>query len=97
MSTGAKAGLGIGIAIGIIAILAIALIWLRKRKRKERVPVAGEGEKEGVHNKQREKQDKFEPDSSMIHEVNGVGRPAEADGSRHVVELDADRQGHWVK
>ncbi|KAK3641032.1 hypothetical protein LTR56_008420 [Elasticomyces elasticus] len=99
LSPGSAAGIGVGASVGGLLILAAAAWFIRRhfQSRKARAVVTSVPEKSELAGESAKRPDVQSAELGVqgtIHEVNGHGKPAEADGEAVLYELEGDWRGH---
>ncbi|KAK5680653.1 hypothetical protein LTS10_007586 [Elasticomyces elasticus] len=99
LSPGSAAGIGVGAAVGGLLMIAVATWFLRRhyQSRKARAVVTSVPEKSELAGESAKRPDVQSAELDVqgtIHEVNGQGKPAEADGMAVLYELGGDWRGH---
>ncbi|KAK3642758.1 hypothetical protein LTR56_010582 [Elasticomyces elasticus] len=99
LSPGSAAGIGVGASIGGLLIIAVAAWFIRCYYQTRKAQVVGtslpeKSELAGESAKRPDVQSAELGVQGTIHEVNGHGNPAEADGEAVLYELEGDWRGH---
>ncbi|KAK4888853.1 hypothetical protein LTR27_012314 [Elasticomyces elasticus] len=99
LSPGSAAGIGVGASVGGLLIIAVAAWVIRRhyQSRKARAVVTSVPEKSELAGESAKRPDVLSAELGVqgtIHEINGQGKPAEADGEAVLYELEGDWRGH---